>query len=827
MSDDAPLTSSIPNPAGEPIFDPARVQVVVRELDQNAEKSAKWAMAGLAAIVLSIFGGLYFYIFGAIQIATLDEEQRAIAKAEGRKAAAAEATQNGRDILDTLLKRSQLWTFVTEVNEPPISAHASRMKKVIAQPNGALVLSADNQLASLKLDTNNPVFSTTDHSKDEALFSPSRDVVGFITTDNKFSTATVNQTQERQYRLALDQNVIHGPAAIAPNASRLALIDPTSVLIYSLDAEDLQPIRIPINFEKVVDDAMVALQVPIGFRDSYKGIILRYLKLQYSKTGRFLTLTTFSGVTVISVDTRDRIADRITAAKKSAIEALFIGNDDALAILTGPAPLTLEWSGLEQGNADKNSITLTPSDEKAASIGMCELKPKQLAVGFQNGDVIIADLEKKAQRHVSLPALNKAAKVLSIDCNSAKELLVIGTSDGFVYFLDAQGKLISSTQPFLGRGHLSGGAFNSSTQGTATYSDEDESISKSQSSNFGAKLLSFSNDGKMLYAIAADRTLKLLDVSTLRGIDGKSDISLTGLSAASALQETPDGKFLIIGFTDGTIKVFDQTARKFRDQTLEGHRGSVSKLIVGLPMENFASVSSDGTVRIWSLPAMRAFSQPLHVEGNIVFDVQYRPTAGNSSFDGSVFAIATAGVTRIAASALERRVSQWSSDLSRDTSNVAQAMTDFLGAATNIPPDALNSLLSEANRGRSIVLMADNLRKAEALNEHSNPNRSSRNDLWQFISVSVTRIGALLLILFLVQIFIGLYRYNTKLSTFFAARARALRLIVNAKDVGQVEAVSKLMTPDEIDFSKPAPTPIDQVAKLLEQVVPLIRKSTT
>jgi hypothetical protein len=42
----------------------------------------------------------------------------------------------------------------------------------------------------------------------------------------------------------------------------------------------------------------------------------------------------------------------------------------------------------------------------------------------------------------------------------------------------------------------------------------------------------------------------------------------------------------------------------------------------------------------------------------------------------------------------------------------------------------------------------------------------------------------------------------------------------------EVELAARMMTPEEIDFTKSAPTPIDQVTKLIEQVTPFIKRQT-
>jgi hypothetical protein len=85
-----------------------------------------------------------------------------------------------------------------------------------------------------------------------------------------------------------------------------------------------------------------------------------------------------------------------------------------------------------------------------------------------------------------------------------------------------------------------------------------------------------------------------------------------------------------------------------------------------------------------------------------------------------------------------------------------------------------------------------------------------RTSSW--MTATTTRVGAVLLLIFLVQILVPVYRYTLRLSSFYSSRADALSLVGNRTDFNLSETGS-LLSPDGIEFGKPPPAMIEQVAK--------------
>ena len=89
--------------------------------------------------------------------------------------------------------------------------------------------------------------------------------------------------------------------------------------------------------------------------------------------------------------------------------------------------------------------------------------------------------------------------------------------------------------------------------------------------------------------------------------------------------------------------------------------------------------------------------------------------------------------------------------------------------------------------------------------------------LYVLISTSVTRIGAVLLLIFGVQVLINFYRYSLRLAAFYESRADAIELL----DDSSLESLGSIVTclsPDLIDFGKAPNTPTQEILELAKSV---------
>ena len=81
------------------------------------------------------------------------------------------------------------------------------------------------------------------------------------------------------------------------------------------------------------------------------------------------------------------------------------------------------------------------------------------------------------------------------------------------------------------------------------------------------------------------------------------------------------------------------------------------------------------------------------------------------------------------------------------------------------------------------------------------------------VSAVTTRIGIILMLLFLVQILVTMYRYNSRLATHLEGRAVALQLAsLHKKTAWKLTELANLFTAENLDFGKLPPTGIQSIA---------------
>ena len=93
------------------------------------------------------------------------------------------------------------------------------------------------------------------------------------------------------------------------------------------------------------------------------------------------------------------------------------------------------------------------------------------------------------------------------------------------------------------------------------------------------------------------------------------------------------------------------------------------------------------------------------------------------------------------------------------------------------------------------------------------------------VSTNIARLGIMIVTLFLAQVFISIYRYLTKISNFYHARADALEILTtdtlkNTDLPGSIEMFSNIFSPEKVDFGKMPQTPVNEAIKSAQSVFP-------
>ena len=120
----------------------------------------------------------------------------------------------------------------------------------------------------------------------------------------------------------------------------------------------------------------------------------------------------------------------------------------------------------------------------------------------------------------------------------------------------------------------------------------------------------------------------------------------------------------------------------------------------------------------------------------------------------------------------------------------------------------------------SIVGLIDNLNAVKSNHDQGASNWS------EFARETTVRVTVVILIIFLVQILVNLFRYGTRLAAFYEARADALRIVLpkNSEDPSEIEVdkycqLIGVMAPDSLDFGKSPKSPVDSAVEIARQIV--------
>jgi CHASE3 domain sensor protein len=140
---------------------------------------------------------------------------------------------------------------------------------------------------------------------------------------------------------------------------------------------------------------------------------------------------------------------------------------------------------------------------------------------------------------------------------------------------------------------------------------------------------------------------------------------------------------------------------------------------------------------------------------------------------------------------------------------VADLIRSRIDEATRYHADAENSLRSLKEEAAELLKQ-----RLEAEGGNLKPDQ-----LPILVSSIATRIGAVVLLLFLVQILVPLYRYNVRLAAFYDGRRDALSLLESKMDGRSLSSLVTALSPDHLDFGKPPTTPSEQGFEVGKQLL--------
>ena len=92
------------------------------------------------------------------------------------------------------------------------------------------------------------------------------------------------------------------------------------------------------------------------------------------------------------------------------------------------------------------------------------------------------------------------------------------------------------------------------------------------------------------------------------------------------------------------------------------------------------------------------------------------------------------------------------------------------------------------------------------------------NDWRNITATAITRVGVVLIIVFLVQILMGLYRYNTRLITFYASRKDIVNLWNG--NLADLPKLTLTFNSPRVDFGKEPKHPLEEIIRAIGEKMP-------
>lgn len=133
---------------------------------------------------------------------------------------------------------------------------------------------------------------------------------------------------------------------------------------------------------------------------------------------------------------------------------------------------------------------------------------------------------------------------------------------------------------------------------------------------------------------------------------------------------------------------------------------------------------------------------------------------------------------------------------------------------SDITPDDVLQIRYDAKKA-ALTKANELLLKARERQYQDDPTKDQTSGEILLLQTSVTRFGVVLIMVFLVQILVNLYRYNMRLSAFYFGRGDALVLLNNGAEDLNLRTLVELISPDKFDFGKSPRTPAQEATGII------------
>jgi DNA-binding beta-propeller fold protein YncE len=160
------------------------------------------------------------------------------------------------------------------------------------------------------------------------------------------------------------------------------------------------------------------------------------------------------------------------------------------------------------------------------------------------------------------------------------------------------------------------------SSGSATTPSTPRDLSYALQGHTGSvRSVSFSPDGRRIVSGSMDNTLRLWDAATGKPIGSP----LQGHTEPVSVAFSPDGRRIVSGSMDNTLRLWDAVTGKPIGSPLQGHTNSVWSVAFSPDGRRIVSGSEDNTLRLWDAVTGKPIGSPLQGRTGSVFSVAFSP----------------------------------------------------------------------------------------------------------------------------------------------------------------------------------------------------------
>ncbi|KAF8580851.1 hypothetical protein K439DRAFT_1654228 [Ramaria rubella] len=134
--------------------------------------------------------------------------------------------------------------------------------------------------------------------------------------------------------------------------------------------------------------------------------------------------------------------------------------------------------------------------------------------------------------------------------------------------------------------------------------------------------VAFSSDGKHIVSGSSDSTVRIWDAKTGKAASAPFE---GHTSPVTSVAFSPDGKHIVSGAGDNTVRVWDAEMGKAASAPFEGHIDWVTSVVFSPDGKHIVSDSHDSTVRVWDAETGKAASAPFEGHSGTVTSVAFSP----------------------------------------------------------------------------------------------------------------------------------------------------------------------------------------------------------